>query len=126
MVRITLMVPIYAMVSWFSLRWSSCRRWLSPARECYEAVVLYSFYSYVIAYLEDKTGDYAAWLARLPPQKPLPPLTGKIGEFFDVKPIENGEYFMKQMKRVCRLLAGLLAILSSRAQLVLGWHACRE
>lgn len=101
-VRITLMVPIYAMVSWFSLRWSSCRRWLSPARECYEAVVLYSFYRYLVSCLEELTGDYEGWLDNLPPQKPLPPLTGKIGEFFRVKPIENGRDFMHAMRRVRR------------------------
>lgn len=100
-VRITLMVPIYAMVSWFSLRWSSCRKWLSPARECYEAVVLYSFYRYLIACLEVKTGDFTQWMENLPPQNPLPPLTGRIGALFHVKPIEKGRDFMHAMRRVC-------------------------
>jgi len=99
-VRIIFMVPIYALVSWFSLRWSSCRRWLSPARECYEAVVLYSFYCYLITCLQRITGDYDAFLRDLPPQHPMWPLNGKLVKFVRVRTIENGEEFMHVMRRV--------------------------
>lgn len=99
-VRIIFMVPIYAFVSWFSLRWSSCRRWLSPARECYEAVVLYSFYCYLITCLQRKSGDYAAWLRNLPPQEPMWPFNSDLGRLLNVKTIHDGERFMFVMRRV--------------------------
>jgi hypothetical protein len=98
-VRIILMVPIYALVSWFSLRWNRCRRWLSPARECYEAVVLYSFYCYLITSLQKKSGDYHAWIAALPPQHPIWPLNGTFGRFFGVHTIHNGPDFMHAMRQ---------------------------
>jgi hypothetical protein len=101
-VRIILMVPIYAMVSWFSLRWSSCRKWLSPARECYEAVALYSFYCYLIGCLQKLTGDYEAWVDSLPPQPPRWPLHGKVGKMLGWHPIEKGADFMYTMRKVRR------------------------
>eukprot|EP00894_Picocystis_sp_ML_P001603 jgi/Pico_ML_1/52120/g2880.t1 len=51
-IRILLMVPIYAWDSWFALRFSDTRIYLTPWRECYESVVIYSFYNYLLAYLE--------------------------------------------------------------------------
>ena len=99
-VRIILMVPIYALVSWLSLRFVSARRWLSPVRECYEAVVLYSFYSYLLGCLRLKTGDYEGWLARLPPQEPLWPLNGALGKAAGVHTFEDGGDFMHAMRQV--------------------------
>lgn len=51
-IRILLMVPIYAVDSWFALRFSDTRIYVTPWRECYESVVIYSFYNYLLAYLE--------------------------------------------------------------------------
>jgi Organic solute transporter Ostalpha len=99
-VRILMMVPIYALVSWWSLRFNKCRRWLTPLRECYEAVVLYSFLSYLIGCLQLKTGDYYAWLLQLPPQAPLWPLNGWIGTALGVKTIQDGRHFMLKMRQV--------------------------
>lgn len=105
-VRIICMVPIYALVSWLSLRFSSARRWLSPCRECYESVVLYSFLQYLIGCLQRKTGDYKAWLASLPPQAPMWPLNGFLGRALGVHTIESGEHFMHAMRqaRICAML----------------------
>jgi hypothetical protein len=62
--------------------------------------VLYSFYRYLIVCLEVKTGDYFAWMDSLPPQHPIFPLNGKIGELFHVNTIEHGRNFMHAMRRV--------------------------
>jgi Organic solute transporter Ostalpha len=99
-VRIICMVPIYALVSWLSLRFSSARRWLSPLRECYEAVVLYSFLCYLIGCLQRKTGDYGAWLANLQPQEPMWPFRGWLGQALGVRTISNGADFMHAMRQV--------------------------
>ena len=50
-------VPIYAVDSWFSLRFKEARFYIDPVRECYEAFVIYNFYMYLVAYLEDEFGD---------------------------------------------------------------------
>jgi hypothetical protein len=94
------MVPIYALVSWLSLRFISARRWLSPLRECYESVALYSFLRYLIECLQIRTGDYEAWLEALPPQEPMWPLRGLLGRVFGVHTIEHGADFMHAMRRV--------------------------
>lgn len=117
-VRIILMVPIYAMVSWLSLRWLSCRRWLEPLRECYEAVVLYSFYCYLISYLRLHTGSYDEWVAQLPPQHPQRPLNNRLGRMIGVKTIERGEDFMHAMRQ------GVLAYVFVRPCLALIQVAC--
>lgn len=109
-VRIILMVPVYALVSWASLRYVSARRWLAPLCEVYEAVVLYSFHCYLTTYLRYKTGDYPAWCAQLPPQAPLPPLNGKLGQLLGMRTITDGEDFMARMRTV-RALANSAPVL---------------
>ena len=99
-VRIICMVPIYALVSWLSLRFSSARRWLSPLRECYEAVVLYSFISYLVGCLQRKSGDYGEWLAALPPQEPTWPMNNRLGRAVGLKTYDDGAEFMQAMRRV--------------------------
>jgi hypothetical protein len=94
------MVPIYALVSWLSLRFSSARRWLSPVRECYEAVVLYSFISYLVGCLQRNTGNYDAWLASLPPQEPTWPMNNRVGRAIGLKTYDDGAEFMQAMRRV--------------------------
>merc|ERR1711998_477559 len=42
-VRILLMIPIYAMDSWASLLAPRAAEYINPVRDCYEAYVLYSF-----------------------------------------------------------------------------------
>lgn len=53
-VRILWMVPIYAVNSWLSLRFKEARFYIDPIRECYEAFVIYNFFMYLVAYLEDQ------------------------------------------------------------------------
>lgn len=51
-IRILLMPPIYALDSWFCLRFISARTVLTPIRECYEAYTIYNFFMYLIRYLD--------------------------------------------------------------------------
>ena len=50
-IRILWMVPIYAVESWFSLRFKEAALYIETARECYEAYVIYSFFYLMLAYL---------------------------------------------------------------------------
>ena len=102
-VRIILMVPIYALVSWSCLKFLDARRWLEPMREVYEAVVLYSFHTYLVTYLKMKTGDYDLWLLEMPPQLPLPPFQGRLGRIVRMQPITDGHQFMRMVRKVCEV-----------------------
>jgi len=65
-------VPIYAMDSWFALRFKSANIYLDTARECYEAYVIYNFYMYLLTYLRMRP-DFDASLEGRPAQKNLFP-----------------------------------------------------
>lgn len=51
-IRILLMPPIYALDSWFCLRFINARTYLTPIRECYEAYTIYNFFMYLLRYLD--------------------------------------------------------------------------
>ncbi|EFJ44050.1 hypothetical protein VOLCADRAFT_65309, partial [Volvox carteri f. nagariensis] len=64
-IRILLMVPIYAVDAWLALKFKKAggrgeweikaegaREYLDPVRECYEAFVVYSFLAYLMAFLQ--------------------------------------------------------------------------
>eukprot|EP01097_Dermamoeba_algensis_P007846 TRINITY_DN5052_c0_g1_i1.p1 TRINITY_DN5052_c0_g1~~TRINITY_DN5052_c0_g1_i1.p1 ORF type:complete len:748 (-),score=121.48 TRINITY_DN5052_c0_g1_i1:114-2357(-) len=51
-VRIILMVPIYSINSWLSLRFAEARVYLNLFRDCYEAYVLYNFFVLLIWLLD--------------------------------------------------------------------------
>jgi hypothetical protein len=51
-VRILGMVPIYALESWFALRFKEQRIYLEVAREAYEAFVIYSFFRMLVEFLK--------------------------------------------------------------------------
>jgi len=53
-VRLILMVPIYAIDSWFSLRWKDYTIYFDLLRDCYEAFVIYQFFQLLTAYIEGK------------------------------------------------------------------------
>lgn len=53
-IRILLMVPIYALTSWLALVWNQQELLFETVRDCYEAFVLYSFYMFLVAYLGGK------------------------------------------------------------------------
>eukprot|EP01024_Parvocaulis_polyphysoides_P029994 TRINITY_DN27245_c0_g1_i1.p1 TRINITY_DN27245_c0_g1~~TRINITY_DN27245_c0_g1_i1.p1 ORF type:complete len:441 (-),score=43.68 TRINITY_DN27245_c0_g1_i1:266-1588(-) len=63
-IRILWMVPIYAVDSWFALRFKEARFYLDPIRETYEAYVIYNFYMYLIRFLEDETGDLENYMGQ--------------------------------------------------------------
>eukprot|EP00850_Spirogloea_muscicola_P006488 SM000030S11497 [mRNA] locus=s30:894513:898163:- [translate_table: standard] len=50
-IRILLMVPVYAVASWMSLCFKDLAIYIDTVRECYEAYVIYSFFEYLLAYI---------------------------------------------------------------------------
>ncbi|KNC55848.1 uncharacterized protein AMSG_11291 [Thecamonas trahens ATCC 50062] len=70
--RILLLVPIYAIDSWLSLYFHHWSLYLDTVRDVYEAYVIYNFFSLLITYLGG-VSSASAVLARKPPLKhPLP------------------------------------------------------
>lgn len=57
-IRILMLVPIYSLESWFGLRFNDASLYLDVLREVYEALVIYSFYQFLVFYLggEDYLG----------------------------------------------------------------------
>ncbi len=53
-VRIIWMVPIYAVESWFALRFKALSTYLEALRECYEAYAIYCFLCFLFALLGDE------------------------------------------------------------------------
>ncbi|KAN0022670.1 hypothetical protein ACTFIU_004871 [Dictyostelium citrinum] len=51
-VRILIMVPIYSVDSWLSLRFIELSLYFDVVRDTYEAYVLYCFFSLIVAYIE--------------------------------------------------------------------------
>jgi hypothetical protein len=73
-VRILIMVPIYSVDSWFSLRYAFIAPYLNLVRDAYEGYVLFAFFSLLVVYLEgDREGTAGSVLARKGPKKhPFP------------------------------------------------------
>lgn len=92
-IRILWMVPIYAVDSWLSLRFKEARFYIDPIRECYEAFVIYNFYCYLVAYLEDEFGDIIAYYSTKQDVKHLWP----VNRFLE--PWKAGEEFFWETKR---------------------------
>ena len=101
-VRILCMVPIYALNAWLSLRFKEAREYIDPVRECYEAFVIYNFYAYLVAYLEEELGDVDAYFSTLDPVPHLWPLDRVLA------PWAPGEEFFWETKR------GVLAYVIAR------------
>lgn len=62
-IRILWMVPVYAVDSWFALRFRHTAVYMDAARDCYEAFVIYNFFMYLLAYLDDEYGDIDAYFS---------------------------------------------------------------
>lgn len=92
-VRILWMVPIYAVDSWLSLRFKEARFYIDPIRECYEAFVIYNFFMYLVAYLEDEYGDINAYFMVKEQVPHLWPLSRVL------QPWPMGERFFWETKR---------------------------
>jgi hypothetical protein len=56
-VRILLMVPIYAIVSWMSLLFAEHTLYFNMVRDCYEAFVLYQFMSLLLHYFDREMSE---------------------------------------------------------------------
>ena len=55
-VRILLMVPVYAIASWLSLLLAQHTLYFNLARDCYEAYVLYQFFALLVHYFDAAQG----------------------------------------------------------------------
>jgi len=66
-IRILWMVPVYALTSWFALRYDSAAIYLSTCRQLYEAYVIYSFFHYLVALVELNGKPCAETIASNPP-----------------------------------------------------------
>ena len=65
-IRMISMVPIYAIQSWFSLRYPVLSLYTLNIREVYEAYVVYSFVNFLINYMQSKDPHYIKKLASKP------------------------------------------------------------
>ncbi|CAL5227331.1 g10272 [Coccomyxa viridis] len=92
-IRILWMVPIYALDAWLALRFESAQIYLDTIRECYEAFVIYSFFMYLLAYLEDEYGDISVYLST---KEEVPHMWGVQ---WLLKPWRMGDDFMWQSKK---------------------------
>lgn len=92
-VRILWMVPIYAVDSWASLRFKEARFYIDPIRECYEAFVIYNFFMYLVAYLEDEYGDIVGYYSTKEQIPHLWPLSRWL------RPWQMGDEFFWETKR---------------------------
>lgn len=82
------------------MRVQSLQIYLDTVRECYEAFVIYSFFMYLLAYLEDEYGDISVYLST---KEEVPHMWGVQ---WVMKPWRMGDDFMWQCKKVrlfCRL-----------------------
>ncbi|MEW5307253.1 MAG: hypothetical protein WDW36_009661 [Sanguina aurantia] len=113
-IRILWMVPIYALDAWLALRFTDAREWLHPLRECYEAYVIYNFFAYLMAYLEEEYGDVEAYCLTKPDLAPMP----VVGRF--LKPQPMGPQFLWGCKKgvlnyvILRPLCTIIALIASR------------
>eukprot|EP00906_Rhabdomonas_costata_P017592 RCo025391 len=72
-VRILLMVPIFATQSWLALRFRHTALYLNLMRDCYESFVVYTFFSLLMVYLEGEK-RCVELLEGQPRMRFLPPL----------------------------------------------------
>ncbi|GAQ82047.1 hypothetical protein KFL_000980340 [Klebsormidium nitens] len=90
-IRILMMVPIYAVDSWLALRFKNVAIYINTLRECYEAYVIYSFFEYLLAYVGGET--------RLGEEIELKPQVEHVFPFsLALKPWRMGQTFVKNCK----------------------------
>lgn len=104
------MVPIYAMDSWLSLRFKDAAVYLDMIRDCYEAYVIYLFFSLLVAYLAagDPRGEEVVvrLLERLPPMAHPFPFGACL------PPLEMGAPFLRSVKRSIMAFCALKPLLT--------------
>eukprot|EP00762_Andalucia_godoyi_P002207 ANDGO_07573.mRNA.1 Transmembrane protein 184 homolog DDB_G0279555 len=111
-VRIIMMVPIYAIDSWCALRFPSLSMYLDSIRDMYEAYVLYCFLALMIEFLGGENA-LVYLLSQKPPMK-LPVPLGRV------TPVQPGHRFLMVLKiGVLQfvLIKPLLAILTLVAEM---------
>tara|TARA_B110000977_G_scaffold191567_1_gene263840 strand:+ start:56 stop:1861 length:1806 start_codon:yes stop_codon:yes gene_type:complete len=80
-IRILFMVPIYAVDCWLALRFKDWTIYFDTIRECYEAYVVYNFYSYCTVYLEAFcVPGLEQIVSRKPQQKHIFPISLFVGK----------------------------------------------
>eukprot|EP00898_Chlorokybus_atmophyticus_P004447 jgi/Chlat1/5002/Chrsp32S04973 len=94
LIRVMLMVPVYAVDSWLALVFKDAAIYFDTARECYEAYVLYNFFEYLLAYMSEQ-GDPVQIIA-------CQPETDHIWPLHRLRSWEMGQEFLEN----CR--AGIL------------------
>ena len=82
----------------------SAQIYLDTIRECYEAFVIYSFFMYLLAYLEDEYGDISVYLST---KEEVPHMWGVQ---WLLKPWRMGDDFMWQSKKVCPCLLACVKV----------------
>ena len=85
-------VPIYSLNGFLALRFRHNRIWFDLPRECYEAYVIYSFYMYLIQFLEEEYSDVTKLLEEKPPMKHLFPCNYIFSRW------EMGQDFLRHCK----------------------------
>lgn len=91
-IRLLWMVPIYSINAWLALRFHKTAIYLDTVRECYEAYVVYSFFMFLVNYLEEHHGNVAALLATKRPQRHLFPMAYVLPQW------RNGAVFLNNCK----------------------------
>ena len=102
-IRILFMVPIYAVDCWLALRFKDATIYFDTVRECYEAYVIYNFYTYCTVYLQEFCNP---GLEQIVARKPQRSHVWPISAFLDMP--KMGEPFL----RLCR--HGVIAYVVAR------------
>ena len=92
-IRILWMVPIYAVDCWLALRFKECTIYFDTIRECYEAYVIYNFYTYCTVYLQEFCNPGLEQIVARKPQQ---------GHFWPVRLFVHSPRMGEPFLRLCR------------------------
>lgn len=109
-IRILLMVPIYAVNGWFALRYQYAAIYLDTLRESYEAFVIYFFVVFLLNYINNKNPDLEVTLRNKGPTKHIVPLCCLPAMDLDISFINKCKYGALQYTAV-RILTTIAAFI---------------